>query len=127
MKKTNLLILAVFFIASLLMSCGQKGGSSDNAGSPKEKLDGKWKIVNATGEYADMNKGTTYTFEGVTKFSTKLGIIESKGNIAAISDSSFTVKFEGMQNDFNYTYRFDGNNLIIELLNSGQVFTLEKQ
>ncbi len=127
MKKTNLLILVFAIFASFLISCGEKSGSANSSGTPKEKLDGKWKIVNATGDYAEMNKGTSYIFEGVTKLTTKLGIIESKGTITEISDSTFTVKFDGMQNDFNYNYHFEENNLVVEPANSGQVLTMEKQ
>lgn len=126
MKKLSSYLMAILIVATF-MSCGQKGGSSDNAGTPKEKLDGKWKIVKAEGSMASLNEGTVYSFEENNKFTSKLGIIETKGDVTAKTDSSFSVRFEGMQNDFNYDYHFTGNTLVIELQNSGQIFTLEKQ
>lgn len=121
MKTSNLYFLALAILVSVIASCGKK------AGTPKERLDGEWKIVNATGQFADMNKGTTYIFEGGTKFTSKLGIIETKGTISSISDSTFAVMYDGMQSEFNYSYHFDGDKLIIQLANSDQVFTLEEQ
>lgn len=126
MKKLMLQMLAIATIAIVFVSCGNST-SSNNAGTPQEKLDGEWKIIKATGDYASTNEGTMYIFEGVSKLTTKLGIIKTEGNITQISDSTIAVKFQGLQNDFNYNYHFEGQSLIIEPLNSGQVFTLEKQ
>ncbi|PIR76357.1 MAG: hypothetical protein COU32_02635 [Candidatus Magasanikbacteria bacterium CG10_big_fil_rev_8_21_14_0_10_42_10] len=92
-------------------------------------LDGAWVITEATGQYADLNKGTTYTFDKANStLTTKQGIIISKGTITTVSDTSFSVLFEGLSNPFNYTYKFEGSKLILELATSGgQVFTLEQK
>lgn len=44
-----------------------------------------------------------------------------------MDEKSFSVKFDELQNEFNYKYSFDGEKLIIEVTGSNQVFTLEKQ
>lgn len=122
----------MILVTILASSCGNNKTNDTKSDkeatvSPKERLDGQWKIVKATGEFASMNEGTMYTFEGTEKLSTKLGIIESKGKIVNIDDNTFAVLFEGMQNNSNFSYHFEGENLILEPQNSGQVFTLEKQ
>ncbi|PKP03327.1 MAG: hypothetical protein CVU11_08735 [Bacteroidetes bacterium HGW-Bacteroidetes-6] len=133
MKTPKLIYAAMILITVLATSCGgnktanDKKNEEQTAVSPKERLDGKWKIVKATGEFASMNEGTLYTFEGTEKLSTKLGIIETKGKIVNIDDSTFAVLFDGMQNNSNFSYHFEGKNLILEPKNSNQIFTLEKQ
>lgn len=127
MKKTNLFFFAIALMATIFVSCGQKGGSTENAGSPQEQLTGEWKIIKAEGSMASLNEGTSYNFMDDNKFSTKLGIIETKGTLSAKTDSTFSVMFEGMTSDFVYNYRFEGGKLIVELQNSGQIFTMEKQ
>jgi hypothetical protein len=119
MKTPKLIYAAMILITVLATSCGgnktanDKKNEEQTAVSPKERLDGKWKIVKATGEFASMNEGTLYTFEGTEKLSTKLG--------------TFAVLFDGMQNNSNFSYHFEGKNLILEPKNSNQIFTLEKQ
>jgi hypothetical protein len=110
----------------LLISCGGGAADTEAAASPEEKLKGKWKIVEATGEWAEMNKGTIYSFDGKA-FSTAAMGIESKGTITTLSDTAFIVKFDNLENDFPYSYHFEGEKLIIEAGSVGQVFTLEKQ
>lgn len=132
MKAPKLIYTAMILVTILASSCGNNKTNDTKSDkeatvSPKERLDGQWKIVKATGEFASMNEGTMYTFEGTEKLSTKLGIIESKGKIVNIDDNTFAVLFEGMQNNSNFSYHFEGENLILEPQNSGQVFTLEKQ
>jgi hypothetical protein len=125
MKKSILNIFAAVLTAIILTSCG--GGSNDASKSPQDRLEGKWKIVQATGDFASLNEGTIYIFEGKKRFTTKKGIIESKGDLIQLDDATFTVKFDGMESEFNYTYKFDDNKLIVEAGSQGQVFTLEKQ
>ncbi|MDD2656615.1 MAG: hypothetical protein PHQ18_03565 [Patescibacteria group bacterium] len=105
------------------------GTGSDVAveSTKSEGLDGTWVITEATGQYAEMNKGTKYIFAG-DKLTTKLGIIETKGTITSKTDSEMTVAFEGMSNPFVYKYSMEGGKLVLELTSSGgQVFTLVKQ
>ncbi len=100
---------------------------SGSAMEASQGLDGTWVITEATGDMAELNKGTKYIFAG-DSLTTKLGIIETKGTITSKTDSEMTVSFEGMSNPFVYNYHMDGAKLVLELTNSGgQVFTLEKQ
>ncbi|PIR75003.1 MAG: hypothetical protein CO030_02265 [Candidatus Magasanikbacteria bacterium CG_4_9_14_0_2_um_filter_42_11] len=106
--------------------------SDDGAAMEQTKgdvLDGAWVITEATGQYADLNKGTTYTFDKAkSTLSTKQGIIVSNGTMSNVTDSTFSVLFEGLSNPFNYTYHFEGGKLVLELATSGgQVFTLERK
>jgi len=101
--------------------------NNDIAIVPQDKLDGNWKIIKATGDFASLNEGILYTFVGKSKLTTGSGILASSGDITVISDTSFSVLFAGMSIESNYNYRFDGANLIIEPQGSNQVLTLEKQ
>lgn len=127
MKKTISIIITTIVLTSFFMACGGGTKTEDKEQTAVEKLDGKWKIVEATGEWAELNVGTVYTFGDDDAFSTSAGISVSHGTITAKDDKSFTVKFDGLQSDFVYEYSFDGENMIIELGSSDQVFTLEKQ
>jgi len=98
-----------------------------NSGAAQDKLDGKWKVTSATGDMASLNEGTPYTFVGKSKLTTGSGILANSGDITAITDTTFSVKFVGMSNASNYNYHFDGAKLVIEPQCSNQVLTLEKQ
>lgn len=98
-----------------------------NSGAAQDKLDGKWKVTTATGDMASLNEGTPYTFVGKSKLTTGSGILANSGDITAITDTTFSVKFVGMSNASNYNYHFDGAKLVIEPQGSNQVLTLEKQ
>ncbi|KKS71044.1 MAG: hypothetical protein UV42_C0037G0019 [Candidatus Magasanikbacteria bacterium GW2011_GWE2_42_7] len=86
-------------------------------------------ITEATGDYASLNVGTTYTFDKANStLTTKQGIMISKGAMSSLTDSSFSVLFEGLSNPFNYTYTFEGGKLVLNLATSGgQTFTLERK
>ncbi len=133
MKTQKVLLTTMILMTIFTSGCGSDHKANDNKSdeqentSPKERLDGKWKIVKATGEFASMNEGTIYTFYKTEKLNTKLGVIESRGKIVNIDDSTFAVLFEGMQNSSNFSYHFEGENLILEPKNSGQIFTLQRQ
>ncbi|OIO19956.1 MAG: hypothetical protein CO029_02060 [Candidatus Magasanikbacteria bacterium CG_4_9_14_0_2_um_filter_41_10] len=105
------------------------GGGTAKEQTKGDVLDGAWVITEATGEYASLNVGTTYTFDKANStLTTKQGIIITKGAITTVSDSAFSVLFEGLSNPFNYTYHFDEGKLVLELATSGgQVFTLERK
>lgn len=126
MKNSIKIIIAAVLLTGLFVACSGKK-TENKEQTPQEKLSGQWEIVSAKGELSEMNIGTVYTFGENSAFSTKLGIIESKGKISKIDDKSFSVKFDEYQNEFNYKYSFDADKLIIEIANSNQVFTLEKQ
>lgn len=131
MKKSILTLLTVGSVSMSLpifTSCSENGAnaSEETSKSPKDKLEGKWKITEATGDFASMNVGTLYTFNGES-FSTAAMGIETKGKIVAKNDDSFSVLFENFTDNFDYKYHFDGDKLIIEAGTQGQVFILEKQ
>jgi hypothetical protein len=94
----------------------------------QDKLDGQWKVVNATGDDAVLNEGMIYTFTGKTRLATgNNGVLTSRGAIIVIKDDSFSVQFVGISRPSSYTYYFDGDKLIIKPRSSNQVLTLEKQ
>jgi len=118
-KAINLLLALGFFIA--LMSCGNNSLAEDSR-SPKERLQGTWEVTQAEGAMSELNVGTTYIFDDPT-MTTENGL-EISGELQA-SDSTILWKLETME--MNYSYHFDGNQLIIEPLNSGQVLTLTRK
>jgi uncharacterized alpha/beta hydrolase family protein len=128
MKKTISAIFAVIIMTTMITACGGGEKKSDTKDqTPADKLAGEWTIVEATGDWADLNIGTIYTFGDEGAFSTKAGIIESKGKVSKLDDKSVTVKFDNLETEFVYNYKFDGEKLIIEVAGSNQVFTLEKK
>ena len=92
-----------------------------------EKLNGEWVVEEATGSFAELNKGTVYTINGSDHFETKKSIFTSKGKILSVTENKLIVQMDGMQNPSEFDYRFEGAGLIIEPLNSGQVLTLIKR
>lgn len=46
----NLKIVAMVILTGVFMSCGSGSSKSESEQTPAEKLNGKWKIVNATGD-----------------------------------------------------------------------------
>jgi len=106
----------------LISSCGS-GNSVDNSLPPAERLQGEWEIVKAEGSSSGMNEGTIYSFEKDVMITGKGGS-ETKGNFIA-TDSTIIWEIGNME--MNYGFHFDGNNLIIEPLNSGQILTMEKK
>lgn len=127
MKKTINVLLALVIMAGFAAACGGGDKKSDEKKTPEEMLKGKWEIVEATGDWAELNVGTIYSFGDDGAFSTSAGIIETKGKIISIDDKVFKVKFDGMESEFVYNYKFDSELLIIEVGSSNQKFTLEKK
>lgn len=120
MKKAINLVMALgLFIA--MMSCGNSPVVEDTR-APKERLQGSWEVTQAEGAMSELNVGTTYIFDK-TKMTTENGL-EISGELQA-TDSTILWKLETME--MNYSYHFDGNQLIIEPLNSGQVLTLTRK
>jgi len=132
MKKS---ILLLCFIACCLefSFCSSKTKDSKNSTEAESKLEtanttntleGDWEIVKAEGSMASMNKGTHYIFEGTT-FTTKFGSIKTTGPFTR-TETSIVWTPKGMK--MEYTYKFEDNQLIIEVLNSGgQKFWLDKK
>ncbi len=133
MKKILVNLLLLSSMTLLITSCGTTdGGKESETGTqevvktPKDKLEGKWEIKEATGELASLNVGTIFTFDG-ENFSTAAMGMESKGKIVTKTDEMFSVLFENLTTNFDYSYHFEGEKLIIEAGTQGQIFTLEKQ
>jgi hypothetical protein len=55
MKKSISVLLAVIVMAGLVAACGGGNKKSDEKKTPEEMLKGKWEIVEATGDFADLN------------------------------------------------------------------------
>jgi hypothetical protein len=129
MKKLMIYGLILFASPVLMTSCG--GGNSESSESeaaktPKERIQGKWIIVEAEGEMAELNKGTVYSFNG-DNYGMSKGIIDNKGKILEMTDNSYTAQFDGMETIYSFDYKFDGDKLVITPSGSGQNFVLEKQ
>lgn len=121
MKKIVLRVLLLSF-SFFLFDCGNKGGeSTENA--PEPKLVGNWVITEAEGPGADTNKGTKYTFTA-----TEMKTIAAEGKYT-ISGDTIINRFKGLEDSpFKYLYKFEGDDLTLELLNSdGQKWTLSKK
>ncbi|MDD3685287.1 MAG: hypothetical protein PHE56_00835 [Bacteroidales bacterium] len=127
MKKSISVLMSVIVMTVLVAACGGNEKKSSEKQTPEEMLKGKWEIVEATGDFAELNVGTVYSFGEDGAFSTSAGILESKGKVTSLDDKVFKVKFDGMESEFVYNYKFDGEKLIIEIESSNQKFTLEKK
>jgi hypothetical protein len=127
MKKSICVLASVIVMTVLVAACGGNEKKSSENQTPEEMLKGKWEIVEATGDFAELNVGTVYSFGEDGAFSTSAGILESKGKVTSLDDKVFKVKFDGMESEFVYNYKFDGEKLIIEIESSNQKFTLEKK
>ncbi|MDW8296101.1 MAG: hypothetical protein RMJ97_04375 [Raineya sp.] len=124
-------IFSLIFAGMVLFSCGKKeqqsAGSSDvktekSDSKPANKFVGKWEIVQAEGDLAEMNKGTIYNFTE-DEMSTSM----ARGKYT-ISGDTLIVNFEGLQVPFKYIYKWEGEKLKLDVLNSGgQKFVLEKR
>jgi len=106
-----------------MFSCYNK----DNMTELEMKLNGQWVVVNAEGDFSEMNIGTIYTFTGLDELETKKSIFSSKGKITSVTNNRIIVQMEGLQNPSEFVFRFEDPNLIIEPLNSGQILTLLKK
>ena len=91
------------------------------------KLDGEWIVVDAEGDFSELNKGTMYTFTGCEKLETRKSIFSSSGEIISITESHLSVQIQGLQNPSEFDICFQGSALILKPMNSGQVLTLLKK
>ncbi len=119
-------ILALTLAAALPAAAAPKTpASSQPAGKADARLQGKWKVVKATGALDETNVGTVYSFKGASMSTTKDGSGPS-GTFSSV-DGRIIWKLNGMDMQMTYKYKFEGANLIIEPENSGQTLTLKKQ
>ncbi|MDD5149311.1 MAG: hypothetical protein PHC28_02370 [Flavobacterium sp.] len=112
MRNLKYLFIAFVFIAT---ACENKKNS--------ERIIGTWEIVKANGSLDDLNIGTQYLFEKESLTFSKDGF-DNKAK-SEITDSTFTWDNGSMKMD--YTYSFEGSNLIVKLKGSDQEFVLEKK
>lgn len=92
-----------------------------------EKIVGTWEIVEAEGDFADINKGTIYSFTEDKQFSSSIGIFETKGKITKVDSKIITVKLDGYDDEFVYKCKFDGEKMLLEVDGTNQKFTLQKK
>lgn len=119
-------ILALTLAATLPAAAAPKTpASAQPAGKTDARLQGKWKVVKATGAFDETNIGTVYSFKGATMSTTKDGSGPS-GTFSSV-DGRIVWKLSGMDMEMTYKYRFEGAHLVIEPENSGQTLILKKQ
>jgi hypothetical protein len=121
MKNLKLSIIAM---ALLLMSCGNKNeanGAQTNSGD--NTLSGSWEVTKAEGMMAESNIGTKYIFDTASLTFSKDGF-DNKAN-SAQTDSTFTWDNGNMTMEYSYT--FEGNNLVVKPKGGDQVLYLERK
>lgn len=128
----------MFLAGIMAFSCGKKDEKASNDSAGKEqtaektekaaesksanKFIGKWEIIQAEGDLAEMNKGVIYEFTA-DEMSTSM----AKGKYTTDGDT-LIVNFEGLQVPFKYIYKWEGEKLKLDVLSSGgQKFVLEKK
>lgn len=115
-----------YFLILFMFSCNQDQNST-MMDKLETKLNGEWIVVNAEGDFSELNKGTIYTFTGLQQLETKKSIFSTKGAIISVTESHLSVQMEGLQNPSEFDFRFEGPDLILEPMNSGQILTLLKK
>ena len=130
MKKspTKLAAKLILIIPALVlfMACAGNPGTEKAEGQAAGSgNDGTWVITKAEGMMADMNKGTEYIFEG-DKLTLSGGGLKNKGTYAMKGDTLvFTMKtFEG---EMRYLYEMKGKQMVLKVVDSDQVFYLDKK
>ena len=93
---------------------------------PATKLEGAWEIKRAEGAMDSLNIGTVYEFKG-NKLSFGKGDYKNPGN-TVVTDSTFSFQAEGNELKFMYSYKIEGDTLVVEMQNSGgQIFHMVKK
>ena len=126
--------VTVLVAVSLLTACG---GKDKKEGDKKEseaktidsgsatKLEGAWEIKRAEGAMDSLNIGTVYEFKE-NKLSFGKGDYKNPGN-TVVTDSTFSFQAEGNELKFMYSYKIEGDTLVVEMQNSGgQIFHMVK-
>jgi len=109
----------MFLIGGILfMGCGSK--KSDNP------LVGEWKIVEAEGSMADLNKGVIYTFNDDGSMTIKGMGITTKAKYTQEGEK-LKIVFEVGNMTFEAKIEIKDKTMKYELLNSDQKFVMEKQ
>jgi hypothetical protein len=116
MKKRLFVTVLVLVFALSAVACKKKTG-----GHP---IEGKWKIVSATGTLASINVGTLYIFKDDKTVLMKKGILETPGTYT-IEGNTVTIKIGSMK--IKADFEISGNKMTYKMLTSDQVFIMERQ
>ena len=101
---------AILFAATLLTACGGKDKKVEDK-TPQGKLEGAWEIKRAEGIMGPQNVGAIYEFKGNKMTYRKVGFTIT--GTALITDSTFTLQSDGNERVELYTYRFNGDTLVV--------------
>ncbi|MBR9920343.1 MAG: hypothetical protein GYB31_05830 [Bacteroidetes bacterium] len=84
---------------------------------------GEWIITEASGDFADSNEGTMYTFSENGEVSVEKGLIANEGTYTR-DDTLITVTLSGI--DLQYTYTLSDNKMEWENTTADQQWVLER-
>jgi hypothetical protein len=141
MKKT-IYVTMMLAATAIFISCGGKkdekkeGEKSDKENTEESTeesteetsgsaLEGDWEIKRATGELASMNVGVIYSFKG-DKLTFGTETYKNPGT-TVVTESTFTFQADGNELKFNYTYKIEGDTMIVNMEGSDQTFYMVKK
>ena len=104
--------------ALFFMACHSK-----SSGSAKTSLVGSWKITRATGAMPERQVGNLYEFSDTALYITEFGITYKGG--LSMSDTGFVWNNLGLKKA--YSYKMEGDQLVIHPIESDQQFCLDKK
>lgn len=139
--KKSIYVTIMLAATALFVSCGGKkeeekkeGEKSDNEKTEETTedtetagsvLEGDWEIKRATGELASMNVGVIYSFKG-DKLTFGTESFKNPGT-TQVTESTFTFQADGNDLKFNYTYKIEGDTMIVNMEGSDQTFYMVKK
>ncbi len=97
--------------------------NSKTAESTKPSLKGTWQISKATGAMPERQVGNTYLFTDTSLSITEFGIVFNGSLMQA--DTSFV--WNNLGKIKTYSYKMEGNQLVIHPMESDQKFYLDKK
>jgi hypothetical protein len=113
MKRFFSLAFVIILGVLLLSSCGASGG-----------IVGKWKVVEASGLMADINKGVLYEFSADGKLVMSTGILRNEATYT-IAGEKLSYKVGPL--DISATVVLAGDTMTLKINNSDQKFVLKRQ
>jgi len=117
MKNMKPLLMLVFITALLCFTACKKVRDSG--------IEGKWKVIQATGSAADMNIGMIYSFDSSGRLSISKDSLKTEWIWKNLESGKLEVQMEGMP-PWKVKYKIKGDTMTYETEKSGQVFTLKK-
>jgi len=109
--------IAIAVLALGMFACGGKKEEGSTGGA--NTLDGTWKISKAEGTGADAFMGVSCKFEGSTM---SLNEVPSPYKV-----SNDTITAATAIVDTKYTFKFEGSQLVITPIGTGQKWVMDKQ